>query len=40
VQDLVKLAIFGELNSRAANQTPFLKHLKAVVHPHGALHRQ
>ena len=36
VQDVVKLGIYWELNARAANQTPFLKHLKAVVHPHGA----
>ena len=39
VQDVVKLCIYWELNARAANQTPFLKHLKAVVHPHGALHQ-
>jgi H+-transporting ATPase len=39
VQDVVKLGIYWELNARAANQTPFLKHLKAVVHPHGALHQ-
>jgi H+-transporting ATPase len=36
VQDVVKLGIYRELNSRAKNRTPFLKHLKAVVHPHGA----
>jgi H+-transporting ATPase len=40
VQDLVKLGIYRTLNSRAANQTPFLKHLKTFVHPHGALHQQ
>jgi hypothetical protein len=34
VQDVVKPCIYWELNARAANQTPFLKHLKAVVHPH------
>jgi len=39
VQDVVKLCIYWELNARAANQTPFLKDLKAVVHPHGALHQ-
>jgi hypothetical protein len=39
VQDVVKPCIYWELNARAANQTPFLKHLKAVVHPHGALHQ-
>jgi H+-transporting ATPase len=39
VQDAVKFGIYSELNSRAKNQTPFLQHLKAVVHPHGALHR-
>jgi hypothetical protein len=37
VQDVVKLGTYRELNSRAKNRTPFLKHLKAVVHPHGAL---
>ena len=39
VPDVVKLGIYRELNSRAKNRTPFLKHLKAVVHPHSALHQ-
>jgi hypothetical protein len=29
-QDVVKVGIYRELNSRDKNQTPFLKHLKAV----------
>jgi H+-transporting ATPase len=40
IQDLVKLGIYSELNSRAENQTPFLQHLKGAVHPHGALHQR
>jgi hypothetical protein len=39
VQDVVKLGIYRELNSRAKNQTPFLQHRKAVVQQHGALHQ-
>ena len=40
VQDVVKLAIYRELNSRAKNQTAFLRHLKAFVHPRGTLYQQ
>lgn len=39
VQELVELSIYRELNSRAKNRTLFLKHLKAVVRPHGTLHQ-
>jgi hypothetical protein len=34
VQDVVKLGIYRELKSRGKNRTPFLKHVKALVHPH------
>jgi magnesium-transporting ATPase (P-type) len=37
--DVFKLGVYRELNARAKNRTPFLKHLKATVHPHGALHQ-
>jgi hypothetical protein len=40
VQDVVKLGIYRELNARAKNRTPFLKHIKVVVHPHGALYQR
>ena len=39
VQDVVKLGVYRELNARAKNRTPFLKHLKATVHQHGASHQ-
>ena len=40
VQDVVKLGVYRELNARAKNRTPFLKHIKVVVHPHGALYQR
>ena len=39
VQDVIKLAMYWELDRRRTGRHPFLARLNTVLHPHGGLHQ-